>query len=73
MTPYALESLVNISSVSSASAYYFGKIDPLILSLEKRMPIYLVKIINATLNGIGLLQPIVFEKLAPTIVLEVRK
>jgi hypothetical protein len=73
MSPDALKSLVNPASVSSVRAYYFGKIDPLILSFEKKIPIHLVKLINPTLNGIGLLQPIIFENLAPTIVLEVRK
>lgn len=73
MSPKALESLVNRSTVSNVRAYRFGRIDPLILSLEKRMPVYWVKLINVSLNGIGLLQPIVLAKIAPMLVLEVRK
>ena len=73
MTTQALESLVDRSKVSDVRAYYFGKIDPLILSLEKKMPVYCVKLINILLNGIGLLQPIVLSSIAPLLVLEVRK
>ena len=73
MTPVVLKSLVNNSEVSSVKAYHFGKIDPLILSLEKKMQIHYVKIINIFLNGIGILQPMVFAKIAPMLVLEVRK
>ena len=73
MSPKALESLVDHVEVSSVSAYYFGKMDPLILSLEKRMPLFFVKLINISLNGFGLLQPVVLSKIAPMLVLEVRK
>lgn len=73
MSPKGLESLVNRLTVSSVKAYHYGRIDPLILSLEKKLPAYWVKIVNILLNGIGLLQPIIIAKIAPMLVLEVRK
>ena len=73
MSPKSLESLVNRSKVSSIRAYHYGRIDPLILSFEKKFPVFLVKLLNVFLNGIGLLQPIVIAKIAPMLVLEVRK
>lgn len=73
MNPNSLEQLVNSSSVTHAKAYYYGSVDPLILSLERKIPIFLVKIINLLLNSFGLVQPFVISKFAPMLVLEVKK
>lgn len=73
MNPSSLEQLVNSASVTHIKAYYYGSVDPLILSLERKMPILLVKVINLLLNSFGLVQPFVISKLAPMLVLEVKK
>ena len=73
MNVKSLKHLANDLNVQSVKVYYFGKIDPLILSLEKKIPIPVVKIINIILNGFGLLQPIIINIFAPMLVLEIKK
>ena len=69
----SLKHLTSDLNVQSVKVYYFGKIDPLILSLEKKLPIPVVKVINIILNGIGLLQPLIINIFAPMLVLEIQK
>jgi len=73
MNPSALKALVDSPDVESASAYPCGAMSPWHVSLEKRLPPFVAKLVSLGLNAMGLLQPLNIETLSPMLVLEVRK
>lgn len=73
MKPCALAALVDSPDVESVRAYHFGAMSPWILSLDKRFPRTIAKLVSLGVNAMGLLQPLTIEALAPQLVLEVRK
>jgi 2-polyprenyl-3-methyl-5-hydroxy-6-metoxy-1,4-benzoquinol methylase len=73
MTPCALTALADSPDVESVRAYPFGAMSPWLVSFDKRLPRYLAKMVYFSANVLGLLQPLTIKKLAPLLVLEVRK
>jgi 2-polyprenyl-3-methyl-5-hydroxy-6-metoxy-1,4-benzoquinol methylase len=69
----SLKYMASNLNVKSVNVYNFGKVDPLILSFQKKLPIFVVKLINITLNTIGLLQPLTINFFSPMLVLEIQK
>ena len=73
MNPSALKALVDSPDVESARAYPFGAVSPWLVSFDKRLPVFLARLLSLGINFMGLLQPFTIEALAPMLVLEVRK
>jgi SAM-dependent methyltransferase len=68
MTREALENLV--PDGATAKAYRYGRLTPWILSFDKRMPRALASVLSASLNALGLVQPIAVQGLCPWLVLQ---
>lgn len=69
-----LSTCVDLSAeIASVKAYPFGRIDPWIINLDKRFPRLIAKLFSLIINIIGILQPIMLNKLSPMLVLEIRK
>lgn len=73
MNPFALTALVDSPDVKSARAYPFGAMSPWLVSLDKRLPRFVAKLVSLGVNAMGLLQPLTIGALAPLLILEVRK
>lgn len=73
MNPDALASLIDSPEVSSVRAYPFGAMSPWIVSLDKRLPHFVAKLISLGINAAGLMQCLTISAIAPLLVLEVHK
>ena len=57
----------------TAKAYHYGRLTPWILSLDKKMPKTMAFALSASINAMGLLQPITVDALSPWLVLELTR
>ena len=73
MTPDNLKMLVDERLRANCKAYYYGSVSSWLLSLRKKMPGFLAILIHLVINFLGLIQPLEINKLAPMLVLEIRK
>ena len=68
------EALVKIAPRDvTAKAYHYGRLTPWILSFDKKMPKALASALSASINAIGLAQPVTVHALSPWLVLELTR
>jgi SAM-dependent methyltransferase len=65
-----MRQLAPVDLVRDVRAFYTGKLNPWLISLDKRLPSPLAQTINLAANAVGLFQPIVIKAVAPLIALE---
>lgn len=73
MSPSALKELVDSPDVGNTLAYAFGSMSPWLVTLEKRLPWSVARLVSLGINALGLVQPIKIKSIAPMLVLEIRK
>jgi 2-polyprenyl-3-methyl-5-hydroxy-6-metoxy-1,4-benzoquinol methylase len=73
MSASALKDLAPKDLSRSVEGYTFGRFSPWVWSWTSRFSARLSRIISWSLNGLGLLQPVVVAALSPTLVLEIER
>lgn len=73
MTKSALSKLAPSDLLEDAQVFSTGKLNPWLVSLDKKLPSLLSKVVSHSLNAVGILQPFEIDGLCPSLALKMTR